>query len=136
HNLAAIMRKRARAKAEGEEGAWVVDIEKVEEFLGIPRYAFEEAEKEPEVGVVTGLAWTSTGGDIMLIEALRMAGSGRLTVTGQLGDVRRYSVDAALSFIRSRAKMLEIPEQDFRESDLHIHFPAGAIPKDGPSAGI
>ena len=73
-NLAAIMRKRARAKAEGEEGAWVIDIEKVEEVLGIPRYAVEEAEMEPEIGVVTGLAWTSTGGDLMLIEALRMPG--------------------------------------------------------------
>jgi ATP-dependent Lon protease len=136
HNLAAIMRKRARAKAEGEEGAWVVDVEKVEEFLGIPRYAVEEAEKEPEVGVVTGLAWTSTGGDIMLIEALRMAGQGRLTVTGQLGDVMRESVDAAYSYVRSRANALGIEESVFRENDLHIHLPAGAIPKDGPSAGI
>jgi ATP-dependent Lon protease len=135
-NLAAIMRKRARAKAEGEEGAWVVDVEKVEEVLGIPRYAVEVAELIPEVGVVTGLAWTSTGGDIMLIEALRMSGQGRLTVTGQLGDVMRESVDAAYSYVRSRAKQLEIDDSVFRESDLHIHLPAGAIPKDGPSAGI
>jgi ATP-dependent Lon protease len=135
-NLAAIMRKRARAKAEGEEGAWVVDVEKVEEVLGIPRYAAEEAEKIPEVGVVTGLAWTSTGGDIMLIEALRMPGSGRLTVTGQLGDVMRESVDAAYSYVRSRAAQLGIEDSVFRENDLHIHLPAGAIPKDGPSAGI
>jgi ATP-dependent Lon protease len=135
-NLAAIMRKRARAKAEGEEGAWVIDVEKVEEVLGIPRYAVEEAEKIPEVGVVTGLAWTSTGGDIMLIEALRMSGQGRLTVTGQLGDVMRESVDAAYSYVRSRAQQLEIDDSVFRESDLHIHLPAGAIPKDGPSAGI
>src|SRR3954454_10725490 len=99
-NLAAIMRKRARRKAEGEEGAWVVDLDKVEEVLGIPRYAVEEAEKVPEVGVVTGLAWTANGGDIMLIEALRMNGSGRLTVTGQLGDVMRESVDAAYSYVR------------------------------------
>jgi len=111
-------------------------LAKVEEILGGPRYAMEEAEKEPEIGVVTGLAWTSTGGDLMLIEALRMPGTGRLTVTGQLGDVMRESVDAALSFVRSRANLLEIPEVEFRESDLHIHFPAGAIPKDGPSAGI
>jgi ATP-dependent Lon protease len=135
-NLAAIMRKRARAKAEGEEGAWVVDNEKVEDVLGIPRFAAEEAEKIPEVGVVTGLAWTSTGGDIMLIEALRMPGSGRMTVTGQLGDVMRESVDAAYSYVRSRAAQLGIEESAFRESDLHIHLPAGAIPKDGPSAGI
>jgi len=135
-NLAAIMRKRARAKADGEEGAWVIDVEKVEEVLGIPRYAVEEAEKIPEVGVVTGLAWTSTGGDIMVIEALRMAGTGRLTVTGQLGDVMRESVDAAYSYVRSRAPQLNIDDSVFRESDLHIHLPAGAIPKDGPSAGI
>jgi ATP-dependent Lon protease len=135
-NLAAIMRKRARAKAEGEEGAWIIDTAKVEEVLGVPRYPVEEAEKEPEIGAVTGLAWTSTGGELMLIEALRMPGSGRLTVTGQLGDVMRESVDAAYSYVRSRAETLGIEEQEFRESDLHIHFPAGAIPKDGPSAGV
>jgi ATP-dependent Lon protease len=135
-NMASIMRKRARKKADGEEGAWIIDNEKVEELLGIPRYAVEEAEKQPEIGVVTGLAWTSTGGDLMTIEALRMPGAGRMTVTGQLGDVMRESVDAAYSYVRSRAKQLEIDDKDFRESDLHIHLPAGAIPKDGPSAGI
>ncbi len=135
-NLAAIMRKRARRKAEGEEGAWVIDLAKVEELLGPPRYPFEEAETEPEIGAVTGLAWTATGGDLMVIEALRMPGSGRLTVTGQLGDVMRESVDAAYSYVRSRAAILGIDEKDFKEGDLHIHFPAGAIPKDGPSAGI
>jgi len=134
-HLANLMRKRARAKAEGEEGAWVMDTARVEQILGVPRYPVEEAEKEPEVGVVTGLAWTSTGGELMLIEALRMPGSGRLTVTGQLGDVMRESVDAAYSYVRSRAAMLDIDDQEFRESDLHVHFPAGAIPKDGPSAG-
>jgi ATP-dependent Lon protease len=135
-NLAAIMRKRARRKAEGEEGAWIIDNAKVEDILGVPRYAADEAEKEPEIGAVTGLAWTSTGGDLMQIEALRMSGTGRLTVTGQLGDVMRESVDAAYSFVRSRAVQLKLEDSDFRESDLHIHFPAGAIPKDGPSAGI
>jgi ATP-dependent Lon protease len=135
-NLAAIMRKRARKKADGEEGAWIIDNARVEELLGVPRYSAEEAEKEPEIGAVTGLAWTSTGGDLMSIEALRMSGAGRMTVTGQLGDVMRESVDAAYSFVRSRAALLKIEEVEFRESDLHIHFPAGAIPKDGPSAGI
>jgi ATP-dependent Lon protease len=135
-NLAAIMRKRARRKAEGEEGAWVIDAEKVEEILGIPRYAVEEAELIPEVGVVTGLAWTATGGDLMVIEALRMPGSGRLTVTGQLGDVMRESVDAAYSYVRSRAAQIGIPEAAFKDYDVHVHLPAGAIPKDGPSAGI
>jgi len=135
-NLAAIMRKRARRKAEGEEGAWVIDADKVEEVLGIPRYAVEEAEMVPEIGVVTGLAWTATGGDLMVIEALRMNGSGRLTVTGQLGDVMRESVDAAYSYVRSRASQIGIPDAAFKEYDIHVHLPAGAIPKDGPSAGI
>src|SRR5881394_193749 len=135
-NVAAIMRKRARRKAEGEEGAWIIDNEKVEEVLGIPRYAVEEAELQPEIGVVTGMAWTSTGGDLLVIEALRMPGTGRMTVTGQLGEVMRESVDAAYSYVRSRAGQLAIPDSDFREYDLHIHLPAGAIPKDGPSAGI
>ncbi|HJR43423.1 MAG TPA: endopeptidase La [Gemmatimonadaceae bacterium] len=135
-NVAAIMRKRARKKADGEEGAWVVDNQLVEEILGIPRYSSEEAEQEPEVGAVTGLAWTATGGDLMTIEALKMPGTGRLIVTGQLGDVMRESVDAAYSYVRSRAGQLGITDAIFREFDLHIHLPAGAIPKDGPSAGI
>jgi ATP-dependent Lon protease len=130
------MRRRARKKADGEEGAWVIDNPKVEEILGSPRYAVEEAEQEPEIGAVTGLAWTSTGGDLMVIEALRMAGTGRLTVTGQLGDVMRESVDAAYSYVRSRAATLGVEDKEFRETDLHVHFPAGAIPKDGPSAGL
>ncbi len=135
-NVAAIMRKRARKKADGEEGAWVVDNALVEEILGVPRYPVEEAEKEPEIGAVTGLAWTATGGDLMVIEALKMPGTGRLIVTGQLGDVMRESVDAGYSYVRSRAEQLGIDDKAFRDFDLHIHFPAGAIPKDGPSAGI
>jgi ATP-dependent Lon protease len=136
-NLAAIMRKRARKKAEDAlSGAWVVDIARVEEVLGPPRYAVEDAETAPEVGAVTGLAWTATGGDLMAIEALRMPGSGRLTVTGQLGDVMRESVDAALSYVRSRAQVIGIKDQEFKEVDIHLHFPAGAVQKDGPSAGV
>jgi ATP-dependent Lon protease len=134
-DLASIMRRRARRKAEGEEGAWIIDNDRVIEILGNPRYTLESAEQEPEIGVVTGLAWTATGGDLMLIEALRMPGNGKLTVTGQLGSVMRESVDAAYSYVRSRAEMLGIEREEFRECDLHIHFPAGAIPKDGPSAG-
>ena len=134
-DLAAIMRRRARRKAEGEEGAWIVDNDRVIEVLGNPRYTLESADQEPEVGVVTGLAWTATGGDLMLIEALRMSGTGKLTVTGQLGSVMRESVDAAYSYVRSRAEVLGIDKEIFREYDLHVHFPAGAIPKDGPSAG-
>ena len=134
-NLAAIMRKRARKKAEGEEGAWIVDLAMVNDVLGVPRYTVEEAEMEPEIGAVTGLAWTATGGDLMQIEALRMPGTGRLIVTGQLGDVMRESVDTAYSYVRARAKTLGIAVDEFKDTDVHIHFPAGAIPKDGPSAG-
>ncbi len=134
-NIAALMRKRARKKADGEEGAWIVDNPMVMELLGNPTYTLEDAEKEPEIGAVTGMAWTATGGDLMVIEALRMPGTGRLTVTGQLGDVMRESVDAAYSYVRSRAQTLGVDELEFKESDLHVHFPAGAIPKDGPSAG-
>jgi ATP-dependent Lon protease len=134
-NLAAIMRKRARRKAEGIEGAWVVDLAMVNDVLGVPRYTLEEAEMEPEIGAVTGLAWTATGGDLMQIEALRMPGTGRLIVTGQLGDVMRESVDAAYSYVRARGKELGVSGEQFKETDVHIHFPAGAIPKDGPSAG-
>jgi ATP-dependent Lon protease len=134
-NIAALMRKRARKKADGEEGAWVVDNPMVIDVLGNPTYTLEDAEQEPEIGAVTGMAWTTTGGDLMVIEALRMPGAGRLTVTGQLGDVMRESVDAAYSYVRSRAQTLGVDEVEFKESDLHVHFPAGAIPKDGPSAG-
>jgi ATP-dependent Lon protease len=134
-DLASIMRRRARKKAEGEQGAWIVDNDRVVEVLGNPRYTLESAEQEPEIGVATGLAWTATGGDLMLIEALRMPGTGKLTVTGQLGNVMRESVDAAYSYVRSRADVLGIGRDEFRECDLHVHFPAGAIPKDGPSAG-
>ncbi len=88
------------------------------------------------MGAVTGLAWTATGGDLMTIEAIRMPGAGKMTVTGQLGDVMRESVDAAYSYVRSRAESLGVSVARLRESDLHIHFPAGAIPKDGPSAGV
>src|SRR5688572_5532504 len=135
-DLAAIMRRRARKKADGEEGAWVVDNDKVIEILGNPRYTLESADQEPEVGAVTGLAWTATGGDLMLIEALRMPGSGKLTVTGLLGSVMRESVEPAYAYRRSRADALGIGLAEFREFDVHVHLPAGAIPKDGPSAGI
>jgi len=135
-NLAAVMRRRARRKAQGETGAWIVDAARIEDALGSPRYALEEAEVAPEVGTVTGLAWTATGGELMTIEALRMPGTGKLTVTGQLGDVMRESVDAACSYVRSRARALRIVDAEMKATDLHIHFPAGAVPKDGPSAGV
>ncbi|MDQ8164341.1 MAG: endopeptidase La [Gemmatimonadota bacterium] len=135
-NLAALMRRRARRKAQGEDGAWVVDTARIEDVLGAPRYGADEAEVEPEIGTVTGLAWTAAGGELMTIEALRMPGTGKLHVTGQLGDVMRESVDAACSYVRSMARPLRIHDAEMKTTDLHIHFPAGSVPKDGPSAGV
>ena len=123
-NIAAIMRKRARKKADGEEGAWIADLAMVEEVLGSPRYAKDEAETEPEIGTATGMAWTSSGGDLMVIEALKMPGTGKLTVTGQLGDVMRESVYAALSYVRSRSAQLAHPRRDV-QGLRHPHPSAG-----------
>jgi len=135
--LATILRKIARKVASGsEEVSYTVESSEMESYLGLPSYEHEFAERHPEVGVTTGLAWTQFGGEIMFIEATRMAGSGRTTVTGQLGDVMRESVTAAYSYVRSKAKDLDIDDKKFTENDIHIHFPAGAIPKDGPSAGV
>mgnify|MGYP000563056018 CR=1 FL=1 len=135
--LATILRKIARKVAGGEaEGVTAVEKGALEDYLGLPTFEHEFAERTPEIGVTTGLAWTSFGGEIMFIEATRMAGSGRTTVTGQLGDVMRESVTAAYSYVRSKARELDIADKMFSEHDIHIHFPAGAIPKDGPSAGV
>jgi ATP-dependent Lon protease len=135
-NLSAFMRRRARKKAAGEQGAWIVDVARIEDVLGVPQHAADEAEVEPEIGAVTGLAWTASGGELMTIEALRMPGNGRLTVTGQLGDVMRESVEAASSYVRSRARSLRILDAEMKATDIHIHFPAGSVHKDGPSAGV
>ncbi|MDQ3281922.1 MAG: endopeptidase La [Acidobacteriota bacterium] len=136
-NLATVLRKIARKVAGPEEQEhYVVRKDDVESYLGLPKYEHEFAERHPEIGVTTGLAWTQFGGEIMFIEATRMPGSGRTTVTGQLGDVMRESVSAAYSYVRSKAHELGIEDKRFSESDIHIHFPAGAIPKDGPSAGV
>jgi ATP-dependent Lon protease len=134
--LETLLRTRARARTSGDTSTWTMDPARIEEILGLPRYTPTAAESAPEVGVVTGLAWTAAGGELMFIEALRMPGSGRLIITGMLGEVMRESVNAAYSYVRSRGEALGITEEDFRESDIHVHFPVGAIPKDGPSAGI
>ena len=137
--LANVMRKIARKVAAGdgqEEAKYIVEVKHLEPYLGLPSFEHEFAERHPEIGVTTGLAWTQFGGEIMFIEATRMPGNGRTTVTGQLGDVMRESVSAAYSYVRSKASELEIDDRMFSEHDIHIHFPAGAIPKDGPSAGV
>jgi ATP-dependent Lon protease len=140
-NLATVLRKIARKVAGATEEQPGEDHYKVtkadlEAYLGLPKFEHEFAERRPEIGVATGLAWTSVGGEIMFIEATRMPGNGRTTVTGQLGDVMRESVSAAYSYVRSKAHDLGIEDKRFSEQDIHIHFPAGAIPKDGPSAGV
>ena len=109
---------------------------KLETYLGSRLYQPEMAGKDDEVGVAMGLAWTAAGGEILVVEALRMPGSGRVTLTGQLGEVMKESVQAAHSYVRSRAEELEIEADAFSSSDIHIHFPMGGVPKDGPSAGM
>ena len=135
--IASVCRKVARRFAEGENEKVVVDAAKVEEFLGAPRFEFEEiSERTSQPGVAVGLVWTPVGGDIVFVEATWMPGSKGLLLTGQLGDVMRESAQTALSYIRSHAEELGIEPNFFEKHDVHIHVPAGAIPKDGPSAGI
>jgi ATP-dependent Lon protease len=131
-----ICRKVARRIAEGHKGSVRVSLKNLHEFLGAPKIIPEEVLKKDQVGVATGLAWTAVGGDVLFIEALKMKGKGNLVLTGQLGEVMRESAQAAYSYAKSRARELEIDEDDFSNYDLHIHIPEGAIPKDGPSAGI
>ncbi|MEA2174608.1 MAG: ATP-dependent Lon protease [Blastocatellia bacterium] len=134
--IGTICRKVARRLAEGKKESVRVSAKNLHEFLGAPKIIPEEVLKKDQVGVATGLAWTAVGGDVLFIEALRMKGKGNLVLTGQLGEVMRESAQAAYSYAKSRAKELEINEEDFSNYDLHIHIPEGAIPKDGPSAGI
>ena len=134
-SLAAVMRYLAAEKAAGKGDEYTLTREVIEEVLGYPRYNATPAESAPEVGVVTGLAWTASGGELMFIEALKMSGTGRLIITGLLGDVMRESVNAAFSYVRSRAVELGIDREAFQDFDIHVHFPVGATPKDGPSAG-
>ncbi|CAN5736797.1 endopeptidase La [soil metagenome] len=134
-SLSALLRYLAHEKAFGVAEHWMLEPELIQEVLGAPRYMSTSAENAPEVGVATGLAWTAAGGELMFIEALRMPGSGRLIITGLLGDVMRESVSAAYSYVRSRAAELGIAADAFERYDVHVHFPVGAIPKDGPSAG-
>ncbi len=135
--IASICRKVARRRAEGRTEPVTVTPDVVTGFLGAPRFEFEELEERTRVpGVVPGLAWTPAGGDLLFVEATRMKGKGTLTLTGQLGDVMKESAQAALSWVRSHAEALGLPPDFWETSDIHIHVPAGAIPKDGPSAGI
>jgi ATP-dependent Lon protease len=136
--IASIIRKVARRKAEGRDETVVLTPEKVEEFLGAPYFLREEEmdERSQVPGVATGLSWTAAGGEVLYIEASQMFGKKGLTLTGQLGDVMKESAQTALSWVRAHARQLGIEDSFFERVDLHLHVPEGAIPKDGPSAGI
>src|SRR5207342_958147 len=137
-NIGTICRKQARRMAEGKTDKLIVTKEIVQEFLGgiKVRSEGEIAERTKRSGVVVGLAWTPSGGDVLFIEANTMKGKGGFTMTGQIGQVMQESMQAALTWVRSNATQLGIPETFFSDHDIHMHVPAGAIPKDGPSAGV
>ncbi len=134
--IANAMRKVAKKVAEGKTPCQTLTPANLHKFLGVPKFTPEAEQEHDEVGVATGLAWTETGGDVLHIEATVVKGKGQLTLTGHLGDVMKESAQAALSYVRSRDKRLGISPDTFAKHDIHIHVPAGAIPKDGPSAGI
>ncbi len=135
--ISSICRKVARkVVTEGPSFKETIDGEKVTAYLGVPRFRPSIAEEQNEVGIATGLAWTEVGGELLVSEATLMPGKGKLTLTGKLGDVMQESAQAALSYVRSRAPEMGLPEDFHSKLDIHIHVPEGAIPKDGPSAGI
>jgi len=131
-----IFRKIALEKADKKKTSWHVTEKNLESYLGTAAFIPEKPEKQPEIGNAAGLAWTGAGGELMFIEGLKMKGNGEIITTGSLGEVMRESIQAAHSYVRSKADMLGIDSNDFNEFDIHIHFPSGAIPKDGPSAGV
>jgi ATP-dependent Lon protease len=134
--LASVCRKVARKVAEGKKEKTKIHTKNIHQFLGPPPFLPDEEQKKNEVGVATGLAWTEAGGDILHIEASTTPGKGSLTLTGYLGDVMKESAQAALTYVRAKGKAYQIKASAFNNKDIHIHVPAGAIPKDGPSAGI
>lgn len=134
--IGSICRKTAKDFARGKRGPFKITYNKIPSFLGPVRFLLEVAEMKDEVGVSTGLAWTPNGGEILFVEATKMKGKKGMILTGQLGDVMKESAQAAMSYVRSKARSLKIEENFFDKYDIHIHIPAGAIPKDGPSAGI
>jgi ATP-dependent Lon protease len=134
--IAAVLRNCAVAIASGQPGPIAVSAEDLPRILGAPRFENEIAMRTSVPGVATGLAWTPVGGDILFVESSRVPGSGKLILTGQLGDVMKESAQAALTLVKAHAERLGVDPQIFEKSDLHIHVPAGAVPKDGPSAGV
>jgi ATP-dependent Lon protease len=131
-----ICRKAAREILEGDTKKVAVTAKNLTDYMGKPRYDFQMANKKDEVGIVRGLAWTSVGGDTLQIEVNTMPGKGNIKLTGQMGDVMKESAQIAVSYVRSIAEKYKVPQEFFQENDIHIHIPEGAVPKDGPSAGI
>ncbi|MDP2081639.1 MAG: endopeptidase La [Pseudotabrizicola sp.] len=134
--IAKLARKAVTEILKGKAKSVAVDVPKVEEYLGVQRHRYGLAELEDQVGVVTGLAWTSVGGDLLHIEALKLPGKGRMKTTGKLGDVMKESIDAAASYVRSISPQIGVKPPQFETMDIHVHVPDGATPKDGPSAGL
>jgi ATP-dependent Lon protease len=135
--ISSICRKIAREVLKKKERTiFKVTAKSVQIYLGAPRFKESQIEEEDQIGIVTGLAWTHVGGELLCIETLIMPGKGKLIMTGKLGDVMKESAQAAVSYVRSRTELLDINTKFYREYDIHIHIPEGAIPKDGPSAGI
>ncbi len=131
-----VCRKAARKIVEGFEGKIYVTVKNLREFLDKPKYLQTKAEKKPQVGVSTGMAWTEVGGDILPTEAIILKGKGKLLLTGKLGEVMQESAQAGLTYIRSRSDLMKLDDDFYEKNDIHIHVPEGAVPKDGPSAGI
>lgn len=129
-------RKAARKLVEGYEGTVYITTKNLRDFLGRPKYIQNKAEKKPQVGVSTGMAWTEVGGDILPTEAIVIKGNGKLLLTGHLGDVMQESAQAGLTYIRSRSDSMNLADDFYEKNDIHVHVPEGAVPKDGPSAGI
>jgi ATP-dependent Lon protease len=134
--IGALCRKVARRIVEGKVKTVSISVSNLTEFLDKPKYLSKKAEKKPQVGVATGMAWTEVGGDILPTEVSVLKGKGELILTGQLGDVMQESARAGLSYVRSRSDEFKLAKNFYEKYDLHIHLPEGAIPKDGPSAGI
>ncbi|GIP22436.1 endopeptidase La [Paenibacillus sp. J22TS3] len=134
--VAALARKAAKRIVSEEIESIVIEPDDIKDYLGAPKFRYGMAELEDQIGTVTGLAWTEVGGETLVIEVTVVPGTGKLTLTGKLGDVMKESAQAAFSYTRSKAKELRIPSDFHEKNDIHIHIPEGAIPKDGPSAGI
>jgi ATP-dependent Lon protease len=135
--IASLCRKVAKEVVKkGPETRVEINASSIQKYLGVPKFRYGETEEKDEVGITTGLAWTEFGGELLVTEVVLMPGKGKLIITGKLGDVMQESAQAALSYVRSRADRLGLPLHFYQKMDIHMHIPEGAIPKDGPSAGI